>query len=195
MIERMYYSVLKNLRVGLDYSSDNLFMVPEKDVVSYVGKDNYMELKKVFDGRLRDKYIREVSGMGLLHPVKIEGVADDCFYLDRGDLLGVGVHYMFSLSKLYSVTEAHGGLISGRVPKVGERDNMFKSLIVNSELYGEFKEGDFVFDVRDVVRGELLRVISVQSVYKNYKYFVAVLETSEGIVKTLPLQYLVKLKE
>jgi len=196
MIEQVYYSVLKNLGVELDKSSDNLFMVPEGDVVMYIGKDNYLELKKVFDKRLEDKYIKCVDSMVLLDPVRVVGVAEDCFYLDRSDLFGVvDVHYIFSLSKLYSVTKAHEGLIEGRVPSVGERDKLYGSLLKNKELEGSFGEGDFVFDIRDYGREELLRVVSVQSVYKNYNYYLAVLETSEGLVKTLPLQSLVRLKE
>jgi hypothetical protein len=198
MLEQTYYSVLRNLGVKLDYRSDNLFRVCESEVEGYIGRVNYLELKKIFDARLRSKYLKEVGDLGLLSPVRILGVSDECYYLESCDLLGVvRVHYILSLDKLHTVTESHEGLIEGRVPDVGELDMLYKTILENSVLYGDSNivAGDFVFDKKDWGREELLRVISVQSVYKNYCYYIAMLETSEGLIKTLPLQSLERFKD
>ena len=205
MIEQMYYGLLKSLKVRMDYSSDNLFRIrDESQVEQYIGRANYLELKKIFNEKLRKKYIKELDELKFLDPVMLIGVCEQCYYLEKDNLLGVSeVHYIMSgvdSCKIYTITKERENLIKARVPVVGEYDKLFKGILENSEKYeneyygaGLFNENElYGFDVKDVKQEELLRVISVQSVYKQYCCYVVVVENSEGRVKTIPLQNFVK---
>ena len=200
MIEQMYYGLLKSLNVKMDYSSDNLFRIrDESQVEQYIGKVNYLELKRIFNEKLRKKYIKKLEDLKFLDPVELLG--DRCYYIEKDNLLGLSeVHYLISSVdyKLYTITKEKEDIIRARVPAVGEYDKLLKGLLENSEIYeneyygvGIFNEL-YGFDVKDAKQEDLLRVISVQSVYKQYCCYVVVVENSEGRVKTIPLQNFVK---
>jgi hypothetical protein len=197
MIEQTYFGLLKSLNVPLDYRSDNLFKIRESEVEQYIGKQGYLELKEIFEERQKKKYMVGIGEMGFLHPVKIIGINEECYYVEKDNLLGLSeVHYIMSSDyNIYTITKAKEYLIIGRIPEVGEYDNMFKGLIENNSLLSEYENESeeiyFVFDIRDSKREELLRVLSVQSVYKQYCCYVAIVEDSAGKIKKIPLQKLV----
>lgn len=202
MIEQMYYGLLKSLNVKMDYSSDNLFRIrDESQVEQYIGKVNYLELKRIFNEKLRKKYIKKLEDLKFLDPVELLG--DRCYYIEKDNLLGLSeVHYLISSVdyKLYTITKEKEDIIRARVPAVGEYDKLLKGLLENSEIYeneyygvGIFNEL-YGFDVKDAKQEDLLRVISVQSVYKQYCCYVMIVENSEGKVKKLPLQNFIKLQ-
>jgi hypothetical protein len=202
MIEQMYYGLLKSLNVKMDYSSDNLFRIrDESQVEQYIGRVNYLELKRIFNEKLRKKYIKKLEDLKFLDPVELLG--DRCYYIEKDNLLGLSeVHYLISSVdyKLYTITKEKEDIIRARVPAVGEYDKLLKGLLENSEIYeneyygvGIFNEL-YGFDVKDAKQEDLLRVISVQSVYKQYCCYVMIVENSEGKVKKLPLQNFIKLQ-
>lgn len=204
MIEQMYFTILKSLNVRLDYSSDNLFKIKESEVEQYIGKEKYLELREIFNERLRKKYIKDLKDLKFLDPVMLIGVVggEQCYYLEKDNLLGISeVHYIMSEDyKLYTITKGNEDIIRSRVAKVGEYDRLFKSLLENNRIYEDEYYGlgldcstsTFGFDIRDAKQEDLLRVISVQSVYKQYCCYVVILENSEGQVKTIALQNFVK---
>jgi len=202
MLEQMYFGLLKSLNVKLDYSSDNLFKIKEESQVEqYVGKANYLELKKIFNERLKKKYIKDLDSLKFLDPVMLLGVGEHCYYIEKDKMLGISeVHYIMTDGyKIYTITKEKENIIKARVPLVGEYDRLFKGLLENSRIYEEEYYGlglgvdeEFGFDIRDEKQEDLLRVVSVQSVYKQYVCYVVVAENSEGKVKTLPLQNFVK---
>lgn len=204
MIEQMYFGLLKSLKVKLENTSDNLFKLRESEVEQYIGKTNYLELKKIFNERLRKKYIKELSELKLLDPVMIIGVSDHCYYIEKDNLLGLSeVHYIMSGIdyKIYTITKEKEELVKARVPEVGEYDKFYRGLIENNEIYEKEYYGmgleiseEFGFDVKDEKQEDLLRVVSVQSVYKQYKCYIVIVENSEGKVKKIPLQNLIKLQ-
>ena len=201
MIEQMYFALLKTLNVKMDYSSDNLFKVKENEVEQYIGKEKYLELKKVFNERLRKKYLVDIGDLRFLSPVQMIGIGDG-YYLEKDNLLGISeVHYIMTGEyKLYTITKGNENIIKSRVAKVGEYDRLFKGLLENSRIYEEEYYGmgldigvdEYGFDIKDVKQEELLRLVSVQSVYKQYVCYIVVVENSEGKVKKLPLQNFVK---
>jgi hypothetical protein len=204
MIEQMYFTILKSLNVRLDYSSDNLFRIKEESQVEqYIGRANYLELRNIFNERLRKKYIKELKDLKLLDPVMLIGVlgSEQCYYLGKDNLLGVSdVHYLMTEDyKLYTVTKNNEEIIKSRVAKVGEYDRLLKGLLENSRIYENEYYGvglgideEYGFDIKDEKQEHLLRVLSVQSVYKQYICYVMVVENSDGQVKTIPLQNFVK---
>lgn len=202
MIEQMYYGLLKSLKVKMDYSSDNLFRIrDESQVEQYIGRVNYLELKRIFNEKLRKKYIKKLEDLKFLDPVELLG--DRCYYIEKDNLLGLSeVHYLISSVdyKLYTITKEKEDIIRARVPAVGEYDKLLKGLLENSEIYENEYYGVGIFndlygfDVKDAKQEDLLRVISVQSVYKQYCCYVMIVENSEGKVKKLPLQNFKKLQ-
>jgi hypothetical protein len=202
MIEQMYYGLLKSLNVKMDYSSDNLFRIrDESQVEQYIGRVNYLELKRIFNEKLRKKYIKKLEDLKFLDPVELLG--DRCYYIEKDNLLGLSeVHYLISSVdyKLYTITKEKEDIIRARVPAVGEYDKLLKGLLENSEIYENEYYGVGIFndlygfDVKDAKQEDLLRVISVQSVYKQYCCYVMIVENSEGKVKKLPLQNFIKLQ-
>jgi hypothetical protein len=200
MIEQMYFTILKSLNVRLDYSSDNLFKIREESQVEqYIGRENYMELKREFNERLRKKYIVDkVEELKFLSPVTVVGIGEG-YYLEKDNILGLSeVHYVMAGYekdyKLYTITKANESIIRSRLPLVGEYDRLFKSLIENNVVFSCGTRGEFVFDIRDEKQEDLLRVVSVQSVYKQYCCYVAIVENSEGQVKKIALQNLIELQ-
>lgn len=205
MLEQMYFALLKTLGVKLDQASDNLFKIEESQVEQYIGKEKYLELKEIFTEKLRKKYIKELDALRFLDPVILTGIKEQCYYIEKVNLLGISeVHHILTEEyKLYTITKGNENLIRPRVPAVGEYDKLFKDLLENSEIYEKEYYGFgldvfnelYGFDVKDAKQEDLLRVISVQSVYKQYCCYVVVVENSEGQVKTIPLQNFVKIED
>jgi len=197
MIEEIYNTLLKALSIKLNFQSDNLFKIDEKLVPSILGKERYLELKKLFDQKLSKKYLNiPITSFKVLQPVVIDGICKHGFYFEKDHQFDLHYIYAKDLEKLVVLTKANEHLLKCRIPNVGEFDTFFKDLILNDNLYKEDSLHDFVFLKTDTLKQELLRVISVQSVYKDYCYYVAVLETSEGDIKGIyPIQNLINLQD
>lgn len=196
-IEEVYFSLLKALNIKLECKSDNLFKIDENLVPSLIGKERYLELKRLFDLKLSQKYYKPISELKLLHPVEIAGICKYGFYFENVKMQDHDLHYIYAKDKekLVVLTKANESLLKCRIPYIVEYDQFFEDLLINNKIHEEDSLDDFVFLKSDVKKEELLRVESVRSVYKDYCYYVAVLETSEDDIKGIyPIQNLINLQ-
>lgn len=197
MIEEVYFSLLRALNIKLECKSDNLFKIDEKLVPSLIGKERYLELKKIFEEKLSKKYLNiPITSFKVLQPVCIDGICKQGFYFEKDHQFDLHYIYAKDIEKLVVLTKANEYLLNCRIPAIGEFDTFFKDMINNEQLYREDSIDEFVFLKSDVFKEELLKVNSVQSVYKDYCYYVAVLEASDGDIRSIcPIQNLINLQD